>query len=280
MTHDAPHVLLVQVRRPDDPMALHEHHCIRRRLHGHWFNLRVHNAFTDTPSSDWLRGVDAMIIGGSGSFGVYDAPSEAWLSGFRGLIEGALVRDVPSFGICFGHQILGYHLGSRVEARPDKSEVGTVSFELTDAGASDPLFGTLPRRFVAQTGHGDHVVELPQGAQLLARNEVLDTQAFRVEGSRFFSAQFHPDLSGAEARERWLAVKHPHLSPEQSKAHPAPFREERDHAEPLLGQFLSLALGAHSAREDASRPALGPAEASPGPTAARSAPSDADTVGL
>ena len=40
--------------------------------------------------------------------------------------------------------------------------------ELTEEGASDPLFGQLPRRFIAQMGHFDRAIELPSGVPNLA----------------------------------------------------------------------------------------------------------------
>ena len=68
------------------------------------------------------------------------------------------------------------------------------------------LFGPLGERFHGHTGHTDCVEEVPSTVQLLARSSTLETQAFKVEGRRFYSSQFHPDLTAAEAQARYLSV--------------------------------------------------------------------------
>ncbi len=200
-------VLLVQVREPGDTMIPHEQACISRRFQNCNVTLKCENALAGKAQKSWLDGVDALLIGGSGSHSVHDVRSSNFSTPLHDLLGLALVRKLPGFGLCFGHQLLGQHLGAKVETRADFSEIGTVDYELTENGIKDPVFGSLERSFHAQTGHTDAVISVPAGATLLAHNSRLNTQAFKVDDCPFYSTQFHPDLTGFEARARYLALQ-------------------------------------------------------------------------
>lgn len=206
---DTPIVLLLQIRSLDDPMAAHEIDCVARRLRGSRRDvaLRTRNALTERARTDWLADVDALIIGGSGDFSVHHPNSRAFVDPLRDVLDLALSRGMPGFGICFGHQLVGLHLGGEVRTAPEHAEIGTVHAELTESGATDPLFGAMRRSFRVQSGHSDSVVKAPNGVDVLASSDRLATQAFRVRGTDFYTAQFHPDLTGEEARARYLAYK-------------------------------------------------------------------------
>ena len=188
-------------------MLAHERECIERKVGGSRVRWVTHNALAAPAGPELLVGMDAVVVGGSGDFSVHDARSRPWIDPIVRLVEAALELDVPGFGICFGHQILGEVMGGTVVHDADRSEVGTVTLELTEAGRADPLFAQLENAFRAHTGHTDRVLEVPDGLELLATNDTVATQAFRVRGAAFWSAQFHPDLTGAEARSRYLAYK-------------------------------------------------------------------------
>lgn len=200
-------ILLIQIRNDGDPMALHEHDCVRRRIGGRRVEVVTRNALLEPASPSWLDGVDVMLIGGSGDYSVHHEESRPWVTPMRHLLESALTRDVPGFAICFGHQLLGMHLGAPVKTCTVRTEIGTVSVRLTEEGRRCQVFGGLDPDFRVQTGHSDHVAEIPPGVEVLASNEVCDAQAFRVRGSHFYSTQFHPDLSASEARYRYMAYR-------------------------------------------------------------------------
>ena len=52
-------------------MIDHEVECVRRRLKRHTIQLTTYNAVARPASVDWLDGMDALIIGGSGDFNVH-----------------------------------------------------------------------------------------------------------------------------------------------------------------------------------------------------------------
>lgn len=227
----------MQARDPDDPMTRHELECITRRLGADDVAVRARNALETDADASWLDGVDGLILGGSGAYSVHHPESERWVTPLRRLLEKALERDVPGFGICFGHQLLGYHLGAEVHTDDSFAEVGTVDVALTDAGRDDPLFDGLEPTFAAHTGHSDYVTSIPSDVELLASNPTLDTQAFRMRGTRFYTTQFHPDLTGAEAVARYRAFA---SGDETLMANVGRFRPGSDSAVALLANFVSI----------------------------------------
>jgi GMP synthase (glutamine-hydrolysing) len=236
-------VTLVQIRAAGDPMADHERECVTRRVGAQAVELATRNALVEEARVKWLDDADAIVIGGSGSYSVHHPASARWVEPLRRVLDAALERRVPGFGICFGHQLLGHHLGTAVQTDEAHAEVGTIELSLTEAGRADELFSVLDPDFVAHTGHSDHVRATPPGVELMASNDRLATQAFRVRGAPFFTTQFHPDLSGAEAICRYLAYQRS-LSPSFREEHAtlaaAHFRPGADVAVALLGRFVEI----------------------------------------
>jgi len=237
-------VLLIQVRAVGDAMIAHERRCVVGRLGERAFKLHSRNVFEHIPEPAWLDDADALIIGGSGAFSVHDPRSRSWVGGLRKLMDRALSDQLPSFGICFGHQLLGLHLGGRVVTGEESAERGTIEIHPTDAAQQDPVFGYLPVPYRAHTGHSDSVPEIPKAVELLATTEACQAQAFRVRGAPFWSVQYHPDLLGADARSRYLAFAQ-NLGPEPAalaEAHADLFDPRADDTAGLLGSFLDHAI--------------------------------------
>jgi len=182
------------------------------------------------------------MIGGSGDFSVHHPRSQAWVTPLRGVVEEALKRSLPGFGICFGHQLLGQHLGSQVITDPESAELGTVDVQLTKTGASSPLFKHFSSSLRAHCGHSDRVDALPDGVDLLASNARCETQSFQVRGTQFYSVQFHPDMTGAEARYRYLAYRDGFAERLDGEARKAAerFIEDDDESCSLLERFVEL----------------------------------------
>jgi GMP synthase (glutamine-hydrolysing) len=225
-------------------MAAHEAQCVRDRLGARQIALETRNAVPQRADPSWLDGFDFLLIGGSGDFSVHHPKSATWVTPLRRVLDRALERALPGLAICFGHQLLGFHLGCPVATVPSHAELGTVDVELTEAGRRCPVFGALGLRFRAHTGHSDHVTGVPEGVDLLAQNEALRTQAFRVRGTRFFSTQFHPDMTGQEGRDRYLAYRQ-HFTDgdlELALERAASFQPGQDESCALIGRVADYAL--------------------------------------
>lgn len=197
-------IMVLQARHNDDPMLEHERACFSAatQLERSIFDWR--NVVDGVPSFSEVAATDALFIGGSGHFSVAD-PTADFFAPLTELLRTVVEGRHPTFGSCFGYQLLGAALGGKVIHDADRGEVGAYSVELTDHGRTDPLFGSLPDHFVAQMGHLDRVSELPVGVRNLVRSELCPYQALRVDGARIWATQFHPELDQAANLHRYRA---------------------------------------------------------------------------
>ena len=108
-------------------------------------------------------------------------------------LPGAVERDIPTLGICYGHQLLAYSLGGKVADNPNGRECGTVEVTLNDLARNDLLLGDMEKRIRVHVFHTQSVVQLPPGARVLAESGMDRHQAF-VVGERVWGTQFHPEF--------------------------------------------------------------------------------------
>ena len=103
-----------------------------------------------------------------------------WVQKLAVWMPKVLARNIPTLGICFGHQLLARSLGGLVAYHPGGLEIGTVPITLTPEGKQDCLLGVLPEVFMAHATHAQTVIRLPAGAQLLAQNPFEAHHAYRI----------------------------------------------------------------------------------------------------
>jgi GMP synthase (glutamine-hydrolysing) len=132
---------------------------------------------------------DGVVVTGSGASVYWE---DDWIEALNEYLAEAHERGLPILGVCYGHQALATALGGRVEAM-DGYEIGYRTVEHADA---DGLFRGVDEAFTVFTTHGDAVVELPAGAELLAENDY-GVHAFRVDDA--FGVQFHPEYDAYTA---------------------------------------------------------------------------------
>ncbi len=137
-----------------------------------------------------------VLITGSGAMVSHRL---AWSEAAADWLRQAVHAGVPSFGICYGHQLLAHALGGTVGDNPRGREMGTVSVQLTAEALDDPLFAGLPVQFSAQATHVQTVLAPPPGAVVLARTGQDGCAAFRW-GSNAWGVQFHPEFSTGHMR--------------------------------------------------------------------------------
>lgn len=154
---------------------------------------------------DLLRGADAVFIGGSGAYSVPD--EYPWMPALLDFVRLLVESGMPTFGSCWGHQLIARALGGTVIHDPERAELGCFEVELNEAGRADPLFSAFPSRFLANQGHHDRVAELPPGVVSLAHSASQPHQGIRVEGMPVYGTQFHSELDARRERERLIAYR-------------------------------------------------------------------------
>jgi len=106
---------------------------------------------------------------------------------------------VPVLGICYGMQTMAQQLGGKVETS-DLREFGYA--QIAVQGQSDLLHDI--KDHVHENGaslldvwmsHGDKVVEMPEGFQLMASTDSCPIAGMYHAEKKFFGVQFHPEVT-------------------------------------------------------------------------------------
>ena len=136
------------------------------------------------PMDSSLQGV---IITGSAA----NVPNqEPWMVVAQEWLRVLVLKGVPTFGVCFGHQLLAQALGGEVRLNPKGREISTVEVERS---TDDPIFDGVRKSFAANSCHVDTVAVLPEAARALASSDSDDHQCIRFTPS-CYGVQFHPEF--------------------------------------------------------------------------------------
>lgn len=137
---------------------------------------------------------DLWVITGS-RHGVYE--DHPWIAPFENFIRSCRDASVPMIGICFGHQIIAQALGGRVEKSGKGWGLGVHQYDIIPANKSlEQLGDTLSLQAV----HQDQVVDVPQGAERLARSQFCENAALLYPGFAL-TFQGHPEFGPAFVRD-------------------------------------------------------------------------------
>jgi GMP synthase (glutamine-hydrolysing) len=129
-----------------------------------------------------------------------------WSERVASWIPGAIERAVPLLGICYGHQLLAYALGGRVDDNPHGKEIGMVEVTLHANAHKDRLLGGIGNPIRVYCCHSQSVLELPPGAKRLAASSRDSTQAFSIDRCAW-GVQFHPEFD-AEITSAYIRHHH------------------------------------------------------------------------
>ncbi len=198
-------VLLIQARNTPE-MERQEQQCFVERCRLPLEQFVPANVAHDAIHEGLLDGVDALMIGGAGEYSA--RKNYPWMPNLLALVHAAYARELPTFGSCWGHQVIARAFGGTVIYDSLRAEFGCGMIELTDDAAEDPLLGHYPRRFRANLGHHDRVVVLPDNAVELAFNASQRNQAYRIKDRPIYGTQFHSELDARRERERLEAYGH------------------------------------------------------------------------
>ena len=143
------------------------------------------------------RDVDAVVISGSGAR-IVDPSHRAMFEGVVRLIKNC---NLPTLGICFGHQLLCWTFGVRVGvlAQP---VIGR--FEKVKVVDVDGLFAGFAQQqtIPLAESHYDYVLResLNQaGMVLLADSSSCEVEAVKHRSKPFYGVQFHPERISIES---------------------------------------------------------------------------------
>jgi len=99
---------------------------------------------------------------------------------------------LPILGVCYGAQYIAHIFDGKVE-RSSKREYGRAHLDYIEP--SNKLFKDIPPKSQVWMSHGDSVLELPAGFDLLATTDSIPVAAFKHTATELYSIQFHPEVT-------------------------------------------------------------------------------------
>lgn len=118
--------------------------------------------------------------------------------------ETILSLKIPILGICYGHQLIAYLLGGRVNSGKE-GEYGRAEIQIKNKKG---IFQGLNDFSQVWMSHWDEVVELPAGFELTASSTACDICAMANFEKNIYSVQFHPEVKhsrqGGEMLENFV----------------------------------------------------------------------------
>jgi GMP synthase-like glutamine amidotransferase len=123
---------------------------------------------------------------------VYD--DHQWLRDVEELLRDMVAAETPYVGICFGHQLMAQALGATVQKADVGWGIGAKHYEVVEA---QPWMDSTAD-IVLAASHQDQVMQLPDGARLMARAPYCPVGGMLI-GERAWTLQVHPEFSPALA---------------------------------------------------------------------------------
>ena len=133
------------------------------------------------PDSDQF---DGYLITGS-RYAAYE--DHRWRKTLEQLILDIHQRNIPLFGVCFGHQIIAQALGGKVQKSSKGWGVGSQIYQTKH-------HNSLPLQQPYYVFHQDQITQMPASATCLAGNDFCPYAVLQY-GSYTYSVQFHPEFS-------------------------------------------------------------------------------------
>jgi GMP synthase-like glutamine amidotransferase len=212
-TSNTAKILGIQFRTSDSSIK-QERNSLRRELGP---DITVDFLSALDHSVDWqypeviVEKYDGIVLGGSGDFDfdgnrskddVVRKISYEILGRLRPLFTYIFEHDVPTLGICYGHQILGAFAGAQVKYSPEQRKTRSHEVRLLIDKNDYFIFSDLPETFLAHYGHKDVVDRVPEGATLLIQGgQECQVSALQYK-KNIYTVQFHPELRFVDMIER------------------------------------------------------------------------------
>lgn len=140
-----------------------------------------------------VNDADAYLITGS-RHGVNDG--FAWIAELEEFVRILLKANKKVIGICFGHQLIAKALGGKVIKSPKGWGIGISQNQVFH---HKEWMNPEMSQFNLLVSHQDQVVELPEGAEVLAGSDFCPNYMMQIGSA--FTIQGHPEFTKSYSRD-------------------------------------------------------------------------------
>ncbi len=166
----------------------------RRVREAHVFSEIVPSSITAAQIK--AKNPSAIILSGG--------PSSVYADNAPKFDSDIFTLGIPTFGICYGFQLMAAALGG-VVTQTGRSEFGRTEMQVV---ASSKILAALPAQQRVWMSHGDAVTTAPVGFTICASTSDTPIAAFENESGLLSGVQFHPEVlhseHGQEILRNWL----------------------------------------------------------------------------
>lgn len=107
---------------------------------------------------------------------------------------------IPILAICYGFQLVSFLLGGEVVG--GKKEYGPAECQMSNIKC--PISNGLPNRFTVWMSHGDTIVKLPSGFEVIGTTEHVPFAFARDTKRKIIGVLFHPEVEHTECGEKLM----------------------------------------------------------------------------
>ena len=140
-----------------------------------------------------------IILGSAAS--VHDKTD--WQSSLGEVIDGAMGKDIPILGICFGHQFLASHLGGQVDYLWDKEKKkGTRQVDIKRNSLIDS-----ERTCHLIYSHQEGIINCPSNFEVIASSDMVKMEGIGHKSKAIWGFQTHIEASWSFAQRQDISIE-------------------------------------------------------------------------
>ena len=145
--------------------------------------------------------IEAIVLSGSAAH--LQNPDQA--SMYSAEVEIVRKVDIPIFGICFGHQLIGNAFGSQIHALPQPIR-RFISAKIMEP---NEIFSSWKKgaELTLCQSHQDCLTNLPEGFVPLAESESCKIEAMKHRRRPIYGAQAHIERASNEYPDGWQILE-------------------------------------------------------------------------
>lgn len=117
--------------------------------------------------------------------------NEAWIEKLMSFIRELHTKNIPTIGVCFGHQVIARALGGRVGRNPGGWGFGVMP---TSYSVHENWMEPAQPLLNLYAAHNEQVLELPKGAEVLGGSDFCPIGSYKI-GNAFFTTEYHPEMT-------------------------------------------------------------------------------------